>query len=223
MGEATEQLKIYCRERGVQRFTADEILELLEEGETVDWIMDQIRPDATPDNGQELRSLLEELSSEVAPAETREDPDPEQGVAEMDPVVAETGALPVPTAAMPEMGDLQELLPKGVDMGQLEELLSSPRGELMADFGLFCQERGTGEGEPDEVSQAAMQELHAEWLTTPREALNGKKPSELLGAAGLFPQKVETQRREAPKIGRNDPCPCGSGKKYKKCCGKGAS
>lgn len=25
-------------------------------------------------------------------------------------------------------------------------------------------------------------------------------------------------RREGPKIGRNDPCPCGSGKKYKKCC-----
>ena len=28
--------------------------------------------------------------------------------------------------------------------------------------------------------------------------------------------------REEPKVGRNDPCPCGSGKKYKKCCGKGA-
>jgi SEC-C motif-containing protein len=27
-------------------------------------------------------------------------------------------------------------------------------------------------------------------------------------------------RREAPKVGRNDPCPCGSGKKFKKCCGK---
>jgi len=26
-------------------------------------------------------------------------------------------------------------------------------------------------------------------------------------------------RREDPKVGRNDPCPCGSGKKYKKCCG----
>ena len=26
--------------------------------------------------------------------------------------------------------------------------------------------------------------------------------------------------REEPKVGRNDPCPCGSGKKYKKCCGK---
>jgi len=31
--------------------------------------------------------------------------------------------------------------------------------------------------------------------------------------------KVKQIVREAPKIGRNDPCPCGSGKKYKKCCG----
>jgi SEC-C motif-containing protein len=29
-------------------------------------------------------------------------------------------------------------------------------------------------------------------------------------------------RREKPKVGRNDPCPCGSGKKYKKCCGVAA-
>lgn len=26
-------------------------------------------------------------------------------------------------------------------------------------------------------------------------------------------------KREAPKVGRNDPCPCGSQKKFKKCCG----
>ena len=32
--------------------------------------------------------------------------------------------------------------------------------------------------------------------------------------------KVETVVHEGPRIGRNDPCPCGSGKKYKKCCGK---
>lgn len=30
---------------------------------------------------------------------------------------------------------------------------------------------------------------------------------------------VTTAQREGPKTGRNDPCPCGSGKKYKKCCG----
>jgi SEC-C motif-containing protein len=29
-------------------------------------------------------------------------------------------------------------------------------------------------------------------------------------------------RRAAPKVGRNDPCPCGSGKKFKKCCGEAA-
>jgi preprotein translocase subunit SecA len=34
------------------------------------------------------------------------------------------------------------------------------------------------------------------------------------------PEKEGTYRREAPKVGRNDPCPCGSGKKYKQCCGK---
>ena len=31
-------------------------------------------------------------------------------------------------------------------------------------------------------------------------------------------EPVETYVRPTPKVGRNDPCPCGSGKKYKKCC-----
>ena len=30
---------------------------------------------------------------------------------------------------------------------------------------------------------------------------------------------IQQAHRESKKIGRNDPCPCGSGKKYKKCCG----
>jgi preprotein translocase subunit SecA len=34
--------------------------------------------------------------------------------------------------------------------------------------------------------------------------------------------RPKTVRRQTEKIGRNDPCPCGSGKKYKKCCGKAA-
>jgi uncharacterized protein len=40
--------------------------------------------------------------------------------------------------------------------------------------------------------------------------------------AGTLPQamRIETVRREQPKVGRNDPCPCGSGKKYKLCCGR---
>ena len=33
-------------------------------------------------------------------------------------------------------------------------------------------------------------------------------------------RRPKAYRRPEPKVGRNDPCPCGSGKKYKKCCGR---
>jgi preprotein translocase subunit SecA len=33
---------------------------------------------------------------------------------------------------------------------------------------------------------------------------------------------IPAVRRETPKVGRNDPCPCGSGKKFKNCCGRTA-
>src|SRR5262249_39564586 len=38
-------------------------------------------------------------------------------------------------------------------------------------------------------------------------------------ASGGQDGKVETVHRNEPKVGRNDPCPCGSGKKYKRCQG----
>jgi len=34
------------------------------------------------------------------------------------------------------------------------------------------------------------------------------------------PPANNTYTRETPKVGRNDPCICGNGKKYKKCCGR---
>ncbi|MFC1805122.1 preprotein translocase subunit SecA [Candidatus Omnitrophota bacterium] len=40
------------------------------------------------------------------------------------------------------------------------------------------------------------------------------------GPPGLPQQKITPARTSGPKVGRNDPCPCGSGKKYKKCCGR---
>jgi preprotein translocase subunit SecA len=42
----------------------------------------------------------------------------------------------------------------------------------------------------------------------------------MAGAGDAAP--VQTIRRTTDKIGRNDPCPCGSGKKYKKCHGTAA-
>ena len=50
---------------------------------------------------------------------------------------------------------------------------------------------------------------------------DGQRRARRASAAPGEPQaKGETVRRERPKVGRNDPCPCGSGKKYKKCHGK---
>ena len=39
--------------------------------------------------------------------------------------------------------------------------------------------------------------------------------------AGSGDGSQPAQRRTGEKVGRNDPCPCGSGKKYKKCHGAG--
>ena len=44
--------------------------------------------------------------------------------------------------------------------------------------------------------------------------------AELRAEQGGQVAKVETVVHEGPRVGRNDLCPCGSGKKYKKCCGK---
>ena len=46
--------------------------------------------------------------------------------------------------------------------------------------------------------------------------------AKITGTSGGSDGTVKKQpvRRSADKVGRNDPCPCGSGKKYKKCCGR---
>jgi uncharacterized protein len=70
------------------------------------------------------------------------------------------------------------------------------------------------------------------------EPINPKKREEvivhmaagLLGAHRYFREdrqvsvstRTSEPRRTAPKVGRNEPCLCGSGKKYKKCCGGAA-
>jgi preprotein translocase subunit SecA len=53
------------------------------------------------------------------------------------------------------------------------------------------------------------------------EFVHKEKPLDVqysAGSDGEAPKK-QPKRRAEPKVGRNDPCPCGSGKKFKKCCG----
>ncbi|MDT4966325.1 MAG: preprotein translocase subunit SecA [Acidobacteriota bacterium] len=52
-----------------------------------------------------------------------------------------------------------------------------------------------------------------------RSSLNFTGPNQGASAAGEEAGKVKTVTRDQPKVGRNELCPCGSGKKFKKCCG----
>jgi preprotein translocase subunit SecA len=54
------------------------------------------------------------------------------------------------------------------------------------------------------------------------EEFKHEEQKDLQYAGGEEPgqEKKAPVRRAAPKVGRNDPCPCGSGKKYKQCCGR---
>ncbi|MDH3723790.1 MAG: SEC-C metal-binding domain-containing protein, partial [Desulfobacteraceae bacterium] len=45
------------------------------------------------------------------------------------------------------------------------------------------------------------------------------KEQKLVFSSGDEPAKKNPVKRAEKKVGRNAPCPCGSGKKYKKCCG----
>lgn len=56
-------------------------------------------------------------------------------------------------------------------------------------------------------------------LARSQRSLNFTGPNQGASAAGEDAGKIKTVVRSEPKVGRNDPCPCGSGKKYKKCHG----
>ena len=49
-----------------------------------------------------------------------------------------------------------------------------------------------------------------------QDAIMNKRDMDAL--ARMMPRKARQMVREYPRTGRNEPCPCGSGKKYKNCC-----
>jgi preprotein translocase subunit SecA len=68
------------------------------------------------------------------------------------------------------------------------------------------------------VSEQAPDELQRRRAAR-RSSMNFTGPNQGAAAGGEEAGKVKTVVRSQPKVGRNDPCPCGSGKKYKKCHG----
>jgi preprotein translocase subunit SecA len=65
----------------------------------------------------------------------------------------------------------------------------------------------------DEYSAAAINQIE-------REKEKELAELQLGGSGDTTAEAPKPARRVAPKVGRNDPCPCGSGKKYKHCCGR---
>jgi preprotein translocase subunit SecA len=58
--------------------------------------------------------------------------------------------------------------------------------------------------------------------TSPPQSSSSARANEVENAEPEPGIQITPQRREVPKVGRNEPCPCGSGKKFKNCCGRGS-
>ena len=100
-------------------------------------------------------------------------------------------------------------------------MTSSGSGALLAPILLLCsQDLGL-----DEEEELELEELYNEdWSTLMEEAADAI-PASVLSIAAYW-RMTPAERRALSrqinsdmKIGRNDPCPCGSGRKFKKCCG----
>jgi preprotein translocase subunit SecA len=68
-----------------------------------------------------------------------------------------------------------------------------------------------------EVSALAAAAAQAGAMPQQQRAPTGAPPPGM--QLPLAPKPIAPIRNDGPKVGRNDPCPCGSGRKYKKCCG----
>jgi hypothetical protein len=98
--------------------------------------------------------------------------------------------------------------PQTIGRSELNEVEASPRGELL--------ERMKDRHPPiDDVARATS------WWARFGRLASGRRAEELaLAASGESDDDAPMEPYRAPaKVGRNEPCPCGSGKKYKKCCG----
>jgi hypothetical protein len=217
LDDLKSKLNDFIHQYSITKFEAEDVVELVSEGESIDWIVDQLKGDRQI-NVDAIAALLTEIQSEVRPEKK-----PEPGETATAPAIEpETPDTSEPDFSDLDMAQISEMLPKGMklppgfNINELKSMLESPQGKIMADFMTFCQEKGVEPGK-EGLNKSQTDRLQKEWLSTPRESFEGKTPAEMLAQAQ---GKVETFRREEPRVGRNDPCPCGSGKKYKKCCGR---
>ena len=110
----------------------------------------------------------------------------------------------------------------GVDVNTMVGFLDGINDSLKEKNNLedLHEDTGVNLDYDEELLYKNMVEAHADWLYNLKEwdrYLSEERKKELFKE-----QRQSKTVIKKEKIGRNDPCPCGSGKKYKKCCGQDA-
>lgn len=87
----------------------------------------------------------------------------------------------------------------------------------ISDFPFYVEARKYVPDESCWVKEDAQESVDEEYLAAYKDVLNKMKPKQI---SRLLNEEQDPYERPYRKIGRNELCPCGSGKKYKKCCGR---
>ncbi len=96
-------------------------------------------------------------------------------------------------------------------------MIAEDRAEIMPDSKLqMTNEKADVQNREDDKQSLKQSSDRASGVTTTIRTPGGKTVFERMAASAGKQGTIENKG----KIGRNDPCPCGSGKKYKKCCGR---
>ncbi len=182
----------------------DDITDKLEEREHPDTLVSEIKTNAEvfPETAPPyLKAVMEALQKELGIDSDEVKP----------PAVSEL------TVSDNEKSELDILFDQMLNQFQDEEQKS-----FYADFFDYIKENNHAiKGGSQQEAMGILGKLEKKWRKSKRDKLGGMTPEEyLLEHPGLEKSHIKTVKREQPKIGRNDPCPCGSGKKYKKCCGR---
>ena len=105
----------------------------------------------------------------------------------------------------------------------LEQIRQWSQASTWEGLEIFDPQGGRSEGDEDVVVfKAYYTDAQGNELVHYERSLFRQQEGRWYFVEGV-PGRQEPIRREQPKVGRNDPCPCGSGKKWKKCCGKNVS
>ena len=106
-----------------------------------------------------------------------------------------------------------------------EDMMYNIHNEVLEHF--FLMQPAVQPMEPEvvihqaEARQATLEES-LPVRQAPEPGMSEEEMEQVAAGEGRAPRPQAVPFRAAPKVGRNDPCPCGSGRKYKKCCGANA-